>query len=92
VCSFDLIKIKNFLWPQASSLIPLPEVYTLYGEGGGIRTRISLAHGAAMLPMSNSRPIAISCRIFRFSRLAYHVSGAGLSEFPKLHSYLLRIT
>jgi hypothetical protein len=29
---------KNFLWPQAWSLIPLPEVYTLYGEGGGIRT------------------------------------------------------
>jgi hypothetical protein len=31
----------NFLWPQAWSLNPLPEVYTLYGEGGVIRTGVS---------------------------------------------------
>jgi hypothetical protein len=50
-----------FVWPQAWSLIPLPEVYTLYGKGGGIRTRAS---GSATLPMSYSRP-HLKCKSHR---------------------------
>jgi hypothetical protein len=49
----------NFLWPQAGPLNPLPEVFTLCGEGGGIRTRVSLASGAATLPMSYSRSLSL---------------------------------
>jgi hypothetical protein len=45
-----------FLWSQAWSLNPLPEVFTLCGEGGGIRTRVSKASRAATSPMSYSRP------------------------------------
>jgi hypothetical protein len=37
-----------FLWPQAWSLIPLPEVYTLCVEGGGIRTRVTVVKLAAL--------------------------------------------
>jgi hypothetical protein len=43
---------------MASSVVltPHPEVFTLWGEGGGIRTRVRWASGAATLPMSYSRP------------------------------------
>jgi hypothetical protein len=52
-----LLYFFYFLWPQAGSLNPLPEVFTVCGEGGGVRTRISKAIGAATLPMSYSRPL-----------------------------------
>jgi hypothetical protein len=49
ICTVQYISsfFNNFLWPQAWSLNPLPDVFTLWGEGGGIRTRVSLASGAA---------------------------------------------
>jgi hypothetical protein len=35
------LKIKLLFMASGMVLTPLPEVYTLFGEGGGIRTRVS---------------------------------------------------
>jgi hypothetical protein len=50
----------NFLWPQAWSLNPLPEVYTLFEEGGGIKL-VNLASGTAftMCTVLDMRPIHV---------------------------------
>jgi hypothetical protein len=40
-------------------LTPFPVVYNLFGEGGGIRTRVSWASGTVTFPMSYSALKAI---------------------------------
>jgi hypothetical protein len=47
---------KTFLWPQAWSLNPLPEVLHYGGRAARFEPEVVKLSGAATLPMSYSRP------------------------------------